>query len=79
MLQAQGTKTELYNQKVEHGFFAYTRPVYNAAATKLVQSRMLEFFQRHLKQSGEIEPKAPPNKSFERIARQFASHQSCVV
>ncbi len=49
MLQAQGTKTELYNYEAEHGFFAYTRPVYNADAAKLAQRRMLEFFQKHLK------------------------------
>lgn len=49
MLQAQGTKTELYNYEAEHGFFAYTRPVYNADAAKLAQGRMLGFFQKHLK------------------------------
>ena len=49
MLQAQGTKTELYNYEAEHGFFAYTRPVYNAGAAKLAENRMLEFFQRQLK------------------------------
>lgn len=49
MLQAQGTKTELYNYEAEHGFFAYTRSVYNAGAAKLAESRMLEFFQKQLK------------------------------
>ncbi len=49
ILQKQGTKTELYNYEAEHGFFAYTRPVYNAEAAKLAQSRMLEFFKKHLK------------------------------
>ena len=48
-LQAQGTKAELYNYEAEHGFFAYTRTVYNADAAKLAQSRMVEFFQKHLK------------------------------
>jgi carboxymethylenebutenolidase len=48
-LQKQGTKTELYNYEAEHGFFAYTRPVYNADAAKLAQSRMLRFFEKHLK------------------------------
>lgn len=49
MLQKQGTKTELYNYEVEHGFFAYTRPVYNADAAKVAQSRMLRFFEKHLR------------------------------
>lgn len=49
ILQKQGTKTELYNYEAEHGFFAYTRPVYNAEVAKLAQSRMLEFFKKHLK------------------------------
>jgi carboxymethylenebutenolidase len=49
VLQEQGTRTELYNYDAEHGFFAYTRPVYNAQAAKLAQNRMLEFFKKHLK------------------------------
>lgn len=49
MLQAQGTRAELYNYEAEHGFFAYTRPVYNAGAARLAQNRMLEFLRRHLK------------------------------
>lgn len=49
MLQAQGTRAELYNYEAEHGFFAYTRPVYNAETAKLAQNRMLEFFRQHLK------------------------------
>ncbi len=49
MLQAQGTQAKLYNYEAEHGFFAYTRPVYNAEAAKLAQNRMLEFFRQHLK------------------------------
>jgi carboxymethylenebutenolidase len=49
MLQAQGTRAELYNYEAEHGFFAYTRPTYNAGAAKLAQTRMLEFFRQHLK------------------------------
>lgn len=49
MLQKQGTKTELYNYEAEHGFFAYTRPVYNADAAKVAQSRMLRFFEKHLR------------------------------
>lgn len=49
MLQAQGTRAELYNYEAEHGFFAYTRPVYHAEAAKLAQDRMLEFFRQHLK------------------------------
>ena len=49
ILQAQGTRAELYNYEAEHGFFAYTRPTYNAEAAKLAQTRMLEFFRQHLK------------------------------
>lgn len=49
MLQAQGTRAEVYNYEAEHGFFAYTRPTYNAEAAKLAQTRMLEFFGQHLK------------------------------
>jgi carboxymethylenebutenolidase len=49
MLRAQGTRAELYNYEAEHGFFAYTRPVYNAEAAKLAQDRMLVFFKQHLK------------------------------
>ena len=49
LLQAQGTEAELYTYGAEHGFFAYTRPVYNADAAKLAERRMLEFFQKHLK------------------------------
>ena len=49
MLQKQGTKTELYNYEAEHGFFAYTRPVYNPDAAKVAQSRMLRFFEKHLR------------------------------
>jgi dienelactone hydrolase len=49
MLQKQGTKAELYNYEAEHGFFAYTRPVYNADAAKVSQSRMLRFFEKHLR------------------------------
>ena len=49
ILQAQGTRAELYNYEAEHGFFAYTRPTYNAEAAKLAQNRMLEFFRQHLK------------------------------
>ena len=49
MLKQQGTKSELYNYEAEHGFFAYTRPAYNADAAKLAQHRMLEFFEKHLK------------------------------
>jgi len=48
LLEAQGTKTELYNYEAEHGFFAYTRPVYQAEAARLAQRRMLEFFRKHL-------------------------------
>jgi carboxymethylenebutenolidase len=49
ILQAQGTQAELYNYEAEHGFFAYTRTVYNAEAARLAQNRMLEFFRQHLK------------------------------
>lgn len=49
ILQAQGTRAELYNYEAQHGFFAYTRKVYNAEAASLAQSRMLEFFKRRLK------------------------------
>jgi carboxymethylenebutenolidase len=49
ILQAQGTRAELYNYEAEHGFFAYTRTVYNAEAAGLAQNRMLEFFRQHLK------------------------------
>jgi carboxymethylenebutenolidase len=49
ILQAQGTRAELYNYEAEHGFFAYTRPTYNAEAAELAQNRMLEFFRQHLK------------------------------
>jgi carboxymethylenebutenolidase len=49
ILQAQGTRAELYNYEAEHGFFAYTRPTYNGEAARLAQTRMLEFFRQHLK------------------------------
>lgn len=49
ILQAQGTRAELYTYEAEHGFFAYTRPTYNAEAARLAQNRMLEFFRQHLK------------------------------
>ncbi len=49
ILQAQGTRAELYTYEAEHGFFAYTRPTYNAEAAKLAQNRMLGFFRQHLK------------------------------
>jgi carboxymethylenebutenolidase len=48
-LGAQGTRAELYNYEAEHGFIAYTRPVYNAEAAQLAQNRMLDFFKQHLK------------------------------
>lgn len=49
MLKAQGTLAELYNYEAQHGFFAYTRPVYDGEAATLAQHRMLEFFRKHLK------------------------------
>ncbi|HKR01268.1 MAG TPA: dienelactone hydrolase family protein [Pyrinomonadaceae bacterium] len=49
ILQAQGTRAELYNYEAEHGFFAYTRPTYHAEAARVAQNRMLEFFRQHLK------------------------------
>jgi len=49
ILRSQDTPAELYNYDAEHGFFAYTRPVYNDAAAKLSRNRMLDFFKRYLK------------------------------
>lgn len=46
MLRAEGTRAELYNYEAEHGFFAYTRPTYNAEAAQLAQNRMLDFFKQ---------------------------------
>lgn len=47
-LKVGGTKAEIFTYDAPHGFFAYTRPTYNADAARLAWSRTVEFLRRHL-------------------------------
>ena len=47
-LKAGGTKAEIFTYAAPHGFFAYTRPTYNAEAAKLAWSRTVKFLRRYL-------------------------------
>jgi carboxymethylenebutenolidase len=47
-LKAGGTEVEIFTYEAPHGFFAYTRPTYNADAAKLAWSRTVKFLLRHL-------------------------------
>jgi len=48
-LKSQRTPVELFTYEgAGHGFLAYTRPTYNAAAGKLAWSRVIPFLHKHL-------------------------------
>jgi len=48
-LKSQRTSVELFTYEgAGHGFLAYTRPTYNAAAGKLAWSRVIPFLHKHL-------------------------------
>jgi carboxymethylenebutenolidase len=48
-LKSQRTPVELFTYEgAAHGFLAYTRPTYNAAAGKLAWSRVIPFLHKHL-------------------------------
>ena len=47
-LKAGGAEVEIFTYEAPHGFFAYTRPTYNADAAKLAWSRTVEFLRHHL-------------------------------
>jgi carboxymethylenebutenolidase len=47
-LRSQGTPVEMYVYDVEHGFFAYNRRTYDAAAAALAWKRTIAFLNRHL-------------------------------
>ncbi|MFN7943777.1 MAG: dienelactone hydrolase family protein [Blastocatellia bacterium] len=48
-VRAQGTPVEMFTYEAAHGFFAYTRASYQAAAAQLAWERARQFLQKHLR------------------------------
>jgi len=48
-LRRQGTPVEIFTYQAPHGFFAYNRTTYDAAAASLAFTRTVNFFKKYLK------------------------------
>jgi carboxymethylenebutenolidase len=48
-LRKHGTPVEIFTYDAPHGFFAFNRTTYDAAAASLASSRTVEFFKKYLK------------------------------
>jgi carboxymethylenebutenolidase len=47
-LRRRHVPVEMHTYEASHGFFAYTRPVYNARAAEAAGRRMITWFRRYL-------------------------------